>query len=94
MVAKGATCESSVKTPLADIMLREKTTTQRRSRDELGGAKAQKRTASTPFLVLGSVFAFFPGRSLQQSSLQAAPRHKPIAFDPEGSSLDRTLASD
>jgi hypothetical protein len=43
------------------------------------------------FLVLGSALALFPRRSLHKLSLQAASRHRPIAFDPEGSSLDRCL---
>ena len=42
-------------------MLQGKPTTQCRSRDELGGAKAQRRTVSMTSLVLGSVLAFFPG---------------------------------
>jgi len=42
-----------------------------------------------PSLVLGSALAFFPKHSLQYISLQAAPRHRLIAFALEGSSLDR-----
>src|SRR5437773_12146047 len=70
-------------------MVRGKTTTLCRSRDEHGGVKAQRRTASMPSLVLGSAPAFFPRHSLQQLSLQAAPRHRVIAFALEGSPLDR-----
>src|SRR6266705_6167537 len=78
-------------------MVRGKTKTLYRARDEPGGVKAQTcpepgrrgRTASTPSLVLGSALAFFPGHSLQELSLQAAPRHRRIAFAMEGSPLDR-----
>src|SRR5207237_2759712 len=52
------------------FMVRGKTTTLCRSRDEPGGVKAQRRTASMPSLVLGSALAFFPRHSLQQLSLQ------------------------
>ena len=41
-----------------------------------------------PSLVLGSALAFFPRRSLQKLSLQAAPMHRPIAFALEGSPLE------
>src|SRR6266496_1074405 len=70
-------------------MVRGKTTTLCRSRDEPGGVKAPRRTASMPSLVLGSALAFFPRRSLQSLRLQAAPRHRLIAFALEGSPLDR-----
>ena len=40
-------------------------------------------------LVLGTLLAFFSGVSLHQLSLQATSRHKPIAFGPEGSPVDR-----
>jgi hypothetical protein len=33
----------------------------------------------------------FLGRSLHKPSLRAAPRHRPIAFAPEGSPLDRSI---
>ena len=45
-------------------MLRGKPTTQCRSRDEHGGAKAQRGTASLTSLVLESELALFPRRSL------------------------------
>jgi|GEM_PF-1550535 hypothetical protein len=34
------------------------------------------------------VTGIFPRRSLYKLSLQAAPRHRPIAFAPEGSPFD------
>jgi hypothetical protein len=72
-------------------MLRGKTTTQRRLRDELGGAKAQRRTSSMTFMMLGRALELFIRYLLQILRLQAASRSRPIAFDPEGSSLDRYL---
>jgi hypothetical protein len=60
-------------------------------RDELGGAKAQRRTASMTFWVLGDRLKLFTGYVLQNLGLQVASRYRPIAFDPEGSSLDRCL---
>ena len=64
---------------------------QCRSRDEIGGAKAQRRTASMTFRMLGRALKLFTRYLLQNSGLQTASRYKPIAFDPEGSSLDRCL---
>ena len=42
-------------------------------------------------MVLGRALEFFPRYPLQNFNLQAASSHKPIAFDPEGSPLDRCL---
>ena len=72
-------------------MLRGKTTTPCRSRDELGGAKAQRRTASMTFEMLGPALELFARYLLHNFGLQAASRYRPIAFDLEGSSLDRCL---
>jgi hypothetical protein len=72
-------------------MLRGKSTTQCRSRGELGGAKAQRRTASMTFTMLGPALELFTRYLLQNLGLQAASMYRPIAFDPEGSSLDRCL---
>jgi hypothetical protein len=72
-------------------MLRGRTPIQCRSRDELGGAKAQRRTASMTFMMLGSALELFCRYLLQNLGLQAASRYRPIAFVPEGSSLDRCL---
>jgi hypothetical protein len=44
------------------------------------------------FMVLGCGLGLFPRRALQNLRLQAASRERPIAFDPEGSSLDRCLS--
>ena len=60
-----------------------------RSRDELGGAKALRRTAAMTFGVLGLALELFPRHPHQNLGLQATSRHRPVAFDPEGSSLDR-----
>jgi hypothetical protein len=65
--------------------------TQCRSRDELGGAKAQRRAASMTFMMLGRALELFPRYLLQNLGLQAASRYGPFAFDPEGSSLDPRL---
>jgi hypothetical protein len=65
--------------------------TQCRSRDEIGGAKAQRRAASMTFMMLGRALELFTGYLLQSLRLQATSRYRPIAFDPEGSSLDRCL---
>ena len=62
-----------------------------RSRDDLGGAKAQRRTDSMTFMMLGRALTLFTGYLLQNLVLQATSRYRPIAFDPEGSSLDRYL---
>ena len=70
-------------------MLRGKTVTLCRSRDKLGGEKAQKRTGSMTFMVLGRALELFHRSPLQNLGRQAASRHRLIAFDPEGSSLDR-----
>jgi hypothetical protein len=75
-------------------MLRGRTTTPCRSRDELGGAKAQRRTASMTFGMLGPALELFSRYRLQNLGLQAASRYRPIVFDPEGSSLDRLLDSE
>ena len=72
-------------------MLQGKTTTQRPSRDELGGAKAQRRTASMTFMMLGRTLELFPRSPLKILRLQAASRYRPIAFDPVSPSLDRCL---
>src|SRR4030095_8264417 len=45
--------------PSESFMRRGKTTTQRRSWDELGGAKAQRRTASMTFMMLGRALEWF-----------------------------------
>src|SRR5688572_5434514 len=42
--------------------------------------------------VLGAALVFFRRPSLHKLSLQAASSHRPIAFDPEGSSLDLCLS--
>jgi hypothetical protein len=39
-------------------------------------------------MVLSRVLELFPRAPLHNLSLQAASRHRPIAFDPEGSPLD------
>jgi hypothetical protein len=55
-------------------MLRVKTTTQCRSRNELGGAKAQRRTASMTFLMLDRALELFSGirfRTLFAGRLEA-----------------------
>jgi hypothetical protein len=65
--------------------------TRCRSRGELGGAKAQRRASSKTFMVLSRSLELFPKNSLQNLGLKHASRHRPIAFDPEGSSLDRRL---
>jgi hypothetical protein len=70
-------------------MLRGKTTISCRSGDELGGAKAQRRTSSMTFMMLGRALELFTRYLLQNFGLQAASRYRPIAFAPEGSSLDR-----
>ena len=72
-------------------MRQGKTTTPCRARDELGGAKAQRRTASMTFMILGPALELFTRYLLQNFGLPAASRYRPIAFDPEGSSLDRCL---
>jgi hypothetical protein len=41
------------------------------------------------FAMLGRALESFTSHLLQILRLQAASRHRPIAFDPEGSSLDR-----
>ena len=61
------------------------------TRDELGGAKAQRRTLSMTFMMLGRTLELFTGHPRQILRLQAASRYRRIAFDPEGSSLDRSL---
>jgi hypothetical protein len=43
------------------------------------------------FMMLGSALELFSRHLLQILRLQAASRHRPIAFAPEGSSLDRSL---
>jgi hypothetical protein len=43
------------------------------------------------FMMLGSALELFSRHLLQILRLQAASRHRPIAFAPEGSSLDRCL---
>jgi hypothetical protein len=43
------------------------------------------------FGVLGRALELFTRYELQNLRLQAASRYRPIAFDPEGSSLDRCL---
>jgi hypothetical protein len=43
------------------------------------------------FMVLGRALESFSRWLLHILRLQAASGHKPIAFDPEGSSLDRCL---
>jgi hypothetical protein len=43
------------------------------------------------FRVLGPALELFTRYLLQNLGLQAASRYRPIAFDPEGSSLDRCL---
>jgi ABC-type nitrate/sulfonate/bicarbonate transport system substrate-binding protein len=43
------------------------------------------------FMVLGRGLGLFTGDLLQMLSMQAASRYRPIAFDPEGSSLDHCL---
>jgi hypothetical protein len=68
-----------------------KTTTECRSRDELGGAKAHRRTVSMTFMMLGRTLELFSRHLSQILRLQTASRHRPIAFAPEGSSLDRCL---
>jgi hypothetical protein len=55
-------------------MFRGKTMTQCRSRDELGGAKAQRRAASMTFMMLGRALELFPRYLLQNLGLQAASR--------------------
>jgi hypothetical protein len=61
-----------------------------RSRGELGGAKAQ-RTDSMTFMVLARGLELFLGMRSKNLGLRAASRHRLIAFDPEGSPLDRCL---
>src|SRR5439155_26410291 len=85
-------------------MVRGKTTTLCRSRDEPGGVKAQRRTASMPSLVLGSALAFsqafaavtqFAGRSKAQAhclrSGGLAPRSLSRVHDP-GYALPRVFS--
>ena len=72
-------------------MLRGKTATPCRSRDELGGAKTQRRIASMTFMTLGRALELFTRYLLQNLGLQATSRYRSIAFDLEGSSLDRCL---
>jgi hypothetical protein len=55
-------------------MLGAKTTTQCRLRDELGGAKAQRRAASMTFMILGRALELFTRYLLQNLGLQAASR--------------------
>jgi len=43
------------------------------------------------FMMLGPALEVFSRYLLQNLGLQAASRYRPIAFDPEGSSLDRCL---
>ncbi len=43
------------------------------------------------FMMLGREIEFFTRYLLQNLNLQTASRCRPIAFDPEGSSLDRCL---
>jgi hypothetical protein len=43
------------------------------------------------FMMLGGALELFPRYPLKILRLQAASRYRPIAFDPEGSSLDRCL---
>ena len=43
------------------------------------------------FMTLGPALELFTRYLLQNLGLQAASRYRPIAFDPEGSSLDRCL---
>jgi hypothetical protein len=43
------------------------------------------------FMMLGSALELFSRHLLQILRLQAASRHRPIAFAPEGSSLDGCL---
>jgi hypothetical protein len=43
------------------------------------------------FMMLGRALELFTEYLLQMLSLQAASRYRPIAFDPEGSFLDRCL---
>ncbi len=43
------------------------------------------------FMVLGGALELFTGYLLATLRLQATSRYRPIAFDPEGSSLDRCL---
>jgi hypothetical protein len=43
------------------------------------------------FMMLGRALELFTRYLLQNLGLQAASSHRPIAFDPEGSSLDRCL---
>jgi hypothetical protein len=43
------------------------------------------------FMTLGPALELFTKYLLQNLRLQAASRYRPIAFEPEGSSLDRCL---
>ena len=43
------------------------------------------------FMMLGPGLELFTRYPLQNLGLQAVSRYRPIAFDPEGSSLDRCL---
>ena len=43
------------------------------------------------FMMLGRTLELFTGYPRQILRLQAASRYRRIAFDPEGSSLDRSL---
>jgi hypothetical protein len=43
------------------------------------------------FTMLGPALELFTRYLLQNLGLQAASMYRPIAFDPEGSSLDRCL---
>jgi hypothetical protein len=46
------------------------------------------------FMVLGPALELFIRYLLQNVGLQATSRQRPIAFDPEGSFLDRCFANE
>jgi hypothetical protein len=54
--------------------LRGKTTTECRSRDEPGGAKAQRRTVAMTFMMLSRALELFSRHLLQILRLQAASK--------------------
>jgi hypothetical protein len=84
-------CLTTTRAEYYEFTVRGKTTTECRSRDELGGAKAHRRTVSMTFMMLGRTLELFSRHLSQILRLQTASRHRPIAFAPEGSSLDRCL---
>ena len=72
-------------------MLRAKTTTQCRSRDEIGGAKASETNSFNDVQDAWMCeFEICQDLRFELGSLASRGR-RPIAFDPEGSSLDRCL---